>query len=135
MDKKIYSREEVQAIANSIRVIRKSREIVITKSFDKAASRFGTDEYEALQQARRDNPSYRVVVTSDMIGSMVCITVEQFVNRTFQKVCNTLDGICFGIVILYDVRKGCISRPVWVHKSKELFCLDAFTSYYLFNFP
>ncbi len=55
---------KTNAIANSIRVIRKSREIVITKSFDKAASRFGTDEYEALQQARRDNPSYRVVVKS-----------------------------------------------------------------------
>ena len=43
--------------ASAIRFNRKSRTIEITKSFDKAASRFGTDEYNALLQARKDHPS------------------------------------------------------------------------------
>ena len=40
----------------------KNRTIEITKKFEKAASRFGSDEYNMLRQARNDNPSFRVVV-------------------------------------------------------------------------
>ena len=47
---------------NAVRVLRASRTIEITKSFDKAASRFGTREYEAMQQVRKDYPSFTVVV-------------------------------------------------------------------------
>jgi len=38
--------------------------IVLSKKFEKLASRFGTDEYKQLQKARRDYPEYRVVVTA-----------------------------------------------------------------------
>ena len=47
---------------NAIRVNRTNRTIEVSKSFDKAASRFNTREYEALQQVRRDYPDYRIVV-------------------------------------------------------------------------
>jgi len=40
----------------------KARTIEMTKKFAKAASRFGSDEYRDLQAARRDNPTYKVVV-------------------------------------------------------------------------
>ena len=50
--------------SSAIRINRKASTIEITKSFDKAASRFGTDEYNALLQARKDHPGYRVVVKS-----------------------------------------------------------------------
>lgn len=50
--------------ASAIRFNRKTRTIEVTKSFDKAASRFGTEEYDALMQARKDHPDYRVVVKS-----------------------------------------------------------------------
>ncbi len=47
---------------NSVRIVRSSRTIEVTKTFDKAASRFGTREYEAMQQVRKDYPSFTVVV-------------------------------------------------------------------------
>ena len=50
--------------SSAIRINRKASTIEINKSFDKAASRFGTDEYNALLQARKDHPGYRVVVKS-----------------------------------------------------------------------
>ena len=40
----------------------KARTIEMTKKFEKAASRFGSDEYNMLQQARKDYPTYKVVV-------------------------------------------------------------------------
>lgn len=47
---------------SAIRVDRKSRTIEVTKSFDKAASRFGSEEYKALQQVRKDYPDFTIVV-------------------------------------------------------------------------
>ena len=47
---------------NAIRVNRTTRTIEVSKSFDKAASRFGTREYEAMQQVRKDYPSFTIVV-------------------------------------------------------------------------
>ena len=46
----------------SVRINRNNRTIEVTKSFDKAASRFGTDEYLALQQVRKDYPDFAIVV-------------------------------------------------------------------------
>ena len=39
----------------------KNHTIEMNKTFAKAASLFGSDEYKQLQEARRDYPSYRVV--------------------------------------------------------------------------
>ena len=47
---------------SAIRVDRKSRTIEVSKSFDKAASRFGSEEYKALQQVRKDYPDFTIVV-------------------------------------------------------------------------
>ncbi len=47
---------------NSVRINRNSRTIEVSKSFDKAASRFGTREYEALQQVRKDYPDFTIMV-------------------------------------------------------------------------
>ena len=49
---------------NSVRVNRSNRTIEVTKTFDKAASRFGSREYEAMQQVRKDYPNFTVVVKS-----------------------------------------------------------------------
>ncbi len=48
----------------SIHINHKSHLIELTKKFDKAASRYGTEEYVSLQNVRRDYPSYRIVVKS-----------------------------------------------------------------------
>jgi len=41
-----------------------SRSIEVSKSFNTLASRYGTDEYKALQEVRRDYPGYEVVVVA-----------------------------------------------------------------------
>ena len=41
-----------------------SRTIQLTKKFAKAAEKFGSDEYKNLQEARRDNPTFKIVVVS-----------------------------------------------------------------------
>lgn len=41
-----------------------SRTIEVSKKFYTRASRFGSEEYKMLQEARRDNPGYKVVVAA-----------------------------------------------------------------------
>ena len=40
------------------------RTIMLTKKEMTAASRYGSDAYKALQNARRDNPGYEVVIVT-----------------------------------------------------------------------
>ena len=51
-----------KSFENAVRINRSKRTIEVTKSFDKAASRFGTDEYQAMQQVRKDYPDFAIVV-------------------------------------------------------------------------
>lgn len=41
-----------------------TRTIEMTKKFAKAAEKFGSEEYRNLQEARRDNPTFKVVIVS-----------------------------------------------------------------------
>ena len=41
-----------------------SRSIEVSKKFNDRASQYGTDEYKALQEVRRDYPGYKVVVVA-----------------------------------------------------------------------
>lgn len=41
-----------------------SNSIEMTKKFAKAASRFGSDEYKQLQEARKDYPTFKIVTVS-----------------------------------------------------------------------
>lgn len=50
--------------AMNIKLNSKKRTLEISKTFEKAASRFGSDEYIALKQAQMENPSYSVKVIS-----------------------------------------------------------------------
>ena len=49
-------------MTNTITINSKKNTIEITKAFEKAASRFGSDEYNMLRQARNDNPRFNIVV-------------------------------------------------------------------------
>ena len=46
---------------NAITINAKNRTIELSKNFAKAASLFGSEEYNQLQVARRDYPNYRVI--------------------------------------------------------------------------
>ena len=48
----------------NITVNRKMRTLEITKKFDKASSRYGSDEYNELQNALAQNAGFKVVVKS-----------------------------------------------------------------------
>ena len=45
----------------AITINAKNRSIELTKTFAAASSKFGTPEYDQLQQVRRDYPNYKVV--------------------------------------------------------------------------
>ena len=62
---------------NAVRINRSNRTIEVTKSFDKAASRFGTDEYQAMQQVRKDYPTFTIVVKT------VLTTADRFKGLTY----------------------------------------------------
>ena len=51
-----------KSFENAVHINRSNRTIEVTKSFEKAASRFGTDEYQAMQQVRKDYPNFAIVV-------------------------------------------------------------------------
>lgn len=57
----------------------KARTIEMTKKFEKAASRFGSDEYKTLQEARRDYPTYKVIVKTSTAKSK-----ESFKGLTYE---------------------------------------------------
>lgn len=46
----------------NITVNRKMRTLEITKKFDKASRRYGSDEYKELKNAESENPGFKVVV-------------------------------------------------------------------------
>ena len=51
-----------KSFENAVHINRSNRTIEVTKSFEKAASHFGTDEYQAMQQVRKDYPNFAIVV-------------------------------------------------------------------------
>lgn len=53
--------------------------IEMTKKFEKAASRFGSDEYKMLQEARKDYPTYKVVTKTSANKSK-----ESFKGLTYE---------------------------------------------------
>lgn len=68
----------------------KTRTIEMTKKFEKAASRFGSDEYKMLQEARKDYPTYKVVTKTSASKSK-----ESFKGLTYEymeKYIATHDG-------------------------------------------
>ena len=62
-----------------LNINRKARTIEMTKKFEKAASRVGSDEYKRLQEARRDYPTYREVVKTSTSKSK-----ESFKGLTYE---------------------------------------------------
>lgn len=57
----------------------KARTIEMTKKFEKAASRFGSDEYKMLQEARKDYPTYKIIVKTSTTKSK-----ESFKGLTYE---------------------------------------------------
>ena len=50
----------------------KKNTIEMSKKFAKAASRFGSEEYRQLQEARRDYPTFRIVTKTTRTKKSDC---------------------------------------------------------------
>ena len=73
------------------------RKIVLTKKEMTAASRYGSDAYKALQEARRDNPGYEVVI----------------VTRTVKKERETYKGLTYKYMEKYIETHDDAERTIW----------------------
>ena len=84
------------------------RTIVLTKKEMNAASRYGTDAYKALQDARRDNPGYEVII----------------LTRTVKTQRETYKGLTYEYMEKYikthDDEKGTIWREYKICRGKPL---------------
>ena len=69
----------------AIRINSTKREIVITKAFAKKAEQFKSDEYNALRDAKNENPTYKVVVRKtskkDTLKGLNYDFMKQYIER------------------------------------------------------
>ena len=70
---------------SNIIINNKKNTIEITKAFEKAASRFGSEEYLQLRKARNDNPNFKVVVnkrkaTANSLKGLTYEYMEKFIS-------------------------------------------------------
>ena len=63
----------------NITIDAKKNAIEITKKFERAASKFGSDEYKALQEVRRDYPNF----TIEVIGSKSSSSKNSYKGLTY----------------------------------------------------
>ena len=88
----------------NITINAKNNTIVITKAFAKKASKFKSDEYNALQEVRKDYPSFRVEVKTapkkkDSFKGLTYAYMEKYIakhddaEQTIMKEYETLRGI------------------------------------------
>lgn len=84
------------------------RKIVLTKKEMTAASRYGSDAYKALQDARRDNPGYEIVI----------------VTRTVKKQRETYKGLTYEYMEKYIETHDDAERTIWreykIYRGKPL---------------
>lgn len=84
------------------------RKIVLTKKEMTAASRYGSDAYKALQEARRDNPGYEVVI----------------VTRTVKKERETYKGLTYEYMEQYikthDGEESSTWRDYHIYRGKPI---------------
>lgn len=72
-------------IENNVTINANNRTIEITKQFEKAASRFGSDEYKALKEAKLDNPTYRVVIKKKASGDRMKGLTMEYIKNYIEK--------------------------------------------------
>ena len=79
--------------------------IEMTKKFAKAAEKFGSEEYRNLQEARRDNPTFRVVIVSRKTATKK----DSYKGLTYEYMetyINTHDDAENSIMAEYEMLRG-----------------------------
>ena len=94
--------------AMNIKINRKMRTLEISKTFEKAASRFGSDEYNALKKAQMENPGYSVKVVSRKGTN----SKQPYAGLTFEKMKNYIS--------MHDDEEGTIMAEYYeVHEHHQ----------------
>lgn len=62
MKNAIRTTKKEMNLVDNMKIEHKTREIIITKRMQLAAGKFGSEEYNVLNQVRKDNPEYSLVV-------------------------------------------------------------------------
>ncbi|MCH5198006.1 MAG: hypothetical protein J1E34_03770 [Oscillospiraceae bacterium] len=62
MKNEICTTKKEMNLVDNMKIEHKTREIIITKRMQLAAGKFGSEEYNVLNQVRKDNPEYSLVV-------------------------------------------------------------------------
>jgi len=83
-------------------VVYTTKSIELTKKFANAAERFGSDEYQMLQQARKDNPGYRVIITKSKSNK----TFSGLTYEYMETYISTHDDENQSIMMQYYIRRG-----------------------------
>lgn len=111
-------------------VNRKMRTIEITKKFDKASSRYGSEEYNALQNALAQNAGFKVVVKSST--SKKKETYKGLTYSYMEKYIETHDDEKNSIMEEYKMLRGmgeeaegALAEPLTYTEMKDWF-LDKF---------
>ena len=122
----------------NITINTKKNVIEMSKGFAKRASKFGTDEYKMLQEARRDYPDYCVVTAqaskkakNDSFKGLTYKYMEKYIdkhddeNQTIMKEYEILRG-------LSDEAEELMAEPLSYGEMKEWF-LKTFPEIKAFN--
>ena len=88
-----------------MKINQKNQTIEMSKKFAKAAEKFGSEEYRALQEVRRDYPNFKVVTVS----RKVCGQKESYKGLTYSYMENYIknhDDEKKSIMAEYEMLRG-----------------------------
>ncbi len=94
---------------NTIIINSKKNALEITKTFEKAASRFGSDAYNQLRQARKDYPNFSVVVIKHKTAS---VSFKGLTYEYMEKYISTHDNEEGAIMAEYKNLRGTSEEAV-----------------------
>ena len=90
----------------NIKINFSERAIEMTKKFERKAQRYGSDAYKELQEARRDYPSFRVVVKSssrknkDSFKGLTYEYMEKYIGNVFTGMVSSV--VNWGLYVTLD---------------------------------
>ena len=90
----------------NLTINRNARTIEVSKKFDILSSRFGSEEYKMLQEARRDYPGYKVVVATPKTSKSSKPSFKGLTYEYMEKYISKHDGENNSIMKEYMTLRG-----------------------------
>lgn len=115
----------------NIRVNELERTITISATMNKKASVFGSDEYDLLRKAKKDNPTFKVVVAKRKPAKYKKLTKDfmmRFMNDLPDTYENKLNNLTFGEMIDGLHKKG-NEKPEYKYGEITQWFVDKYPDY------